>query len=353
MEYRRNIKPENNLINLNECQKKINDKNIFIGKGGQGSIYKLESEKCGGIVLKTYHKKTNQKEIYREINILDRVKNLIEKDICPHFLYYYDFFKKDNDINILMEYADGDLEKWIKNYHSDDEWKNMIFQFIIGVHTIQKYLKGYHSDLKPKNIFFKNINHTDTYFKYLVDNKEYYIKNNGNLFILADYGHFQSIFFDDNTITEENILSAIRENQDFDYLKDLPKRIKVTNLLKKYNLKYIKNKFINNKNFNSYYNTEYQKINKEMNNYPINIKDKFLNRNLLYYCLEEKLIDYEKEVNNGLQEEQKSPSEYISTFINNILNEKGDIENILDTYFKEYQEKKDNISKVFNLNKII
>lgn len=354
MEYRQNIKEFNNLKKLDECKQHINKK-TFIGKGGQGTVFKIESPKCGGIVLKTYHKKTNQSEIYKEVNILDRVKKIIDEDICPHFMYYYDFFKSnekdDMMLNILMEYADGDLEKWVKTEHTTEEWKNLLFQFIIGVHVIQKYLKGFHSDLKPKNIFYKNINKKENeYFEYSIDNKKYFIKNHGILFILADYGHLQSTFFDDNIMSEENINSAIRENQDFDFLKDFVKRIKVTNLSKKYNLENLKSKFRDNDKFNTYMKEEHDKINKIMSKYPENIKEKFLLRSLLYYCLEENLIIYS---NEKLEEEQKPPNIESSELIEKILNDKGDIENILDKYFKEYQNKEENIKiiKEFNLNK--
>ena len=37
--------------------------------------------------------------------------------------------KKITIFNIIMEYADGDLEKWVKESNKDDEWKNIIFQF--------------------------------------------------------------------------------------------------------------------------------------------------------------------------------------------------------------------------------
>ena len=354
MEYRHNIKDINNLKNLDECKKQIYDKNRFIGRGGQGSVFKIESEKCGGIVLKTYHKKTNQDEIYKEVNVLDRVKKIIDNNICPHFIYYYDFFKtnENNDIifNIFMEYADGDLEKWVKTEHNMEEWKNLIFQFIIGVHVIQKYLKGFHSDLKPKNIFFKNIKKENGYFEYSINEKKYYLKNIGTLFMLADYGHLQSTFFDSNKMSEEDILSSIRENQDFDFMKDFGNRIKVTNLMNKYKLDDLISKFRDNDKFNTYHKQEKDNIEKIMKNYPLHIREKFLFRSLLYYCLEENLLNYDSEKKN-LQEDQIPPIFQISEFIEKILSEKGDIEIILDKYFKDYQNKEDKIIHKFDLNK--
>ncbi len=351
MEYRQNINRSNNLINLNECKKNINNINKFLGKGGQGSVYKLESKTCGSAVLKTYHKKTNETEIYKEINILDRVKTLIDKDICPHFLYYYDFFKTNDIFNIIMEYADGDLEKWVKESHTSEEWKSIIFQFIIGIHTIQKYLKGFHSDLKPKNIFFIKTD-KDGYYEYLVNNKKYYLKNTGTLLILADYGHFQSILFDKNDLSEEDIQNAIRENQDFDYLRDFSARIQVSNLQKKYQLNDLVSKFRDNSKFNTYLKEESDKIKKDMAKYPQYVIDKFLTRSLLYYCLEEKLINYEKEL-SGLTEELISPPSEITEFIKKILNEKGDIEDILNKYYSNYQENNNyRIIKTFNLNSL-
>ena len=362
MEYRNNNNKFNNLINLDECRKKINNSdNTFLGKGGQGSVYKLESPTCGSVVLKTYHKKTNEKEIYREVNVLDRVKNIIDKDICPHFVYYYDFFKsKDSEnhtiMNIIMEYADGDLEKWVKEVHTEEEWISMIFQFITGVHTIQKYLKGFHSDLKPKNIFFKEIkNGKDNYFEYQIDKNKYYIKNTGYLFMLADYGHFQSSIFDNNNMADSDIQIAIRDNKDFNFMKDFVKRIKVSNLLDKYKLNDLINMFSKNNDFKEYLEKEKKEINKTMSHLPKHILDKFLTRNILYYCLEKDLIDYNKEKKLGLKESMIPPDSKISKFIEDILSEEGDIEIILDKYYKNYQIKSEklNIIKSFNLNQML
>jgi hypothetical protein len=255
-----------------------------------------------------------------------------------------------------MEYADGDLEKWVKEAHTEEEWLSMIFQFITGVHTIQKYLKGFHSDLKPKNIFFKKIsNGKDNYFEYKVNNKSYYIKNTGYLFMLADYGHFQSSFFDDNELSDSIIQNAIRDNKDFEFMKHFVQRIQVSNLMEKYSLNLLLNNLSKNEEFKNYYEKEKKEINKNMGHLPKHIIDKFLIRNILYYCIENNLIDYEKEKSKGLKEIMIPPDAKISKFIEDILSEKGDIEDILDKYYKNYQVKSEklNVTKTFNLNQIL
>ena len=365
MEYRHNIKNNNNLINLSECKKKIYDRsnNVFLGKGGQGTVYKIESPTCGGCVLKVYHNKTENKQIYREINILDRVKKIIDDNICPNFLYYYDFFKisENNNIkmNILMEYADGDLEKWVRENHNNTEWTSMIFQFVCGVHVIQKYLKGFHSDLKPKNIFFIKINKSENeFFEYIINTKSYYLPNTGYLFLLADYGHFQSLFFDDNDMSQDDIQSAIRENQDFDFMRDFLKRIQVTNLLKKYNLEKLNEKFKNNLKYQTYYKKELNIINKEMKKYPKQVKDKFMNRNLLYFCLEENLINYDmeikdiKDIKDSSSQEQILPDNTIKELLETVLSDKDNIDKLFEKYFMNYTNKTDNMKIIekFNLN---
>ena len=358
MEYRHNIKTNNNLINLSECKKKIYDRsnNVFLGKGGQGSVYKIESPTCGGCVLKVYHHKTENKQIYREINILDRVKKIIDDNICPNFIYYYDFFKisenNNTKINILMEYADGDLEKWVRESHTELEWLSLVFQFICGVHVIQKYLKGYHSDLKPKNIFFIKINNSNNeFFEYIINTKSYYLPNTGYLFLLADYGHFQSQFFDDNYISQEDIQSAIRENQDFDYMRDFIKRIQVTNLLQIYNIKKLNDKFKNNEKYQVYYKNELDKINKDLKKYPKHVTNKFINRNLLYFCLEENLINYDKDFKN-IETKEILPDKKIKQFLETVLSDKDNIDKLFEKYFMDFTNKKDNmkIIKTFNLN---
>ena len=123
-------------------------------------------------------------------------------------------------------------------------------------------------------------------------------------------------------------MNAIRENQDFDYMKDFSKRIMVSNLLKKYQLNNITNKFRDNSKFNTYYKEERDIIMKSMKGFPQHVIDKFLTRSLLYYLLEHNYINYVDEVKNGLKEEMIPPSIKIQEFIEKVLNEKGDIEDI-------------------------
>jgi len=335
MNYRKNINKNNNLIELTECKKKLSDNNTLIAKGKYGTIYKIESIKCGSVILKTFHKKINEKEIYRELNILDRVRSIIDNNICPHFLYYYDFFKIDNNINILIEYADGDLEKWAKTKHTDKEWKVLIFQFLTGVYVIQKYLKGFHSNLCPKNIFYINTQKTNKYYEYLIDTEKYYIPDINCLFLLADYSNFQSLFLDDNTLTETDINNAMRENQDFNYLQIFNKKIMINNLIKKYNLENLKKKFGNNNKFQDYC----------FKNQKLDIIK------ILDFCITENIIDYEEEVINNLNQEQYPASKKIRNFINTILTNYSDINLIIDKHFKEFKKKQDNIIQSFNLNK--
>lgn len=136
-------------------------------------------------------------------------------------------------------------------------------------------------------------------------------------------------------------------------MRDFVKRIQVTNLIKKYDINKLKEKFRDNNEFLSYFKLESDKIHKEFKGYPEGVINKYLNRNLLYYCLEHNLIIYNAENINDSQE-QKTPSEKITKFLESILDEKGDIEDLLDKYFKDYQNKKiKNIKKIFNLNKNI
>ena len=90
----------------------------------------------------------------REYYYLSKVKQIIDDNICPNFIYMYE---KYNNF-LLMEYADGDLESFFKiKKFSDEIFYSMILQILIGILVLHKNLKTFHNDLKPKNIFYKKI----------------------------------------------------------------------------------------------------------------------------------------------------------------------------------------------------
>ena len=54
LDYRNNIDDELNLKNINKCVELIDENKIlFIEKGQQGEIFKVKSNECGSVIIKS------------------------------------------------------------------------------------------------------------------------------------------------------------------------------------------------------------------------------------------------------------------------------------------------------------
>lgn len=285
----------NNIIDLNKCYNIIDNinKNNFIGKGGDGIVYKIESNVCGIAVVKIFKKIDDMKN---EIKILTKLKNIIDDNNCPNFIYM--FGNKNN--KVIFEYCDGDLEKWFEEEHSYEEWYSVLFQLYMGIFFMNKIINISHNDLKPKNILFKKIK--KSIFRYKIDDKTYDIDNYGILVLIADFTKYNSN----------------KENLDLQNLLDIPNRIKINNIIKlnKYNTKDIYNEYKANHKFIEYYNLKKEDADNIFNNNNC-IKDKFFLKSLIYYLVENNLINYDIKLKDELF---KSPPNKIIELINKLDN---------------------------------
>lgn len=277
-----------NLLKIGESYKFPNYTLKYIAKGGNGYVYLLSSKKCGFIVVKnTLISIETENEIY----FLEKVRDIIEKRICPNFLYNYIYENINNTYILFSEFANGTLETWLTDHHSIYEWNNCLFQILYGVYVMQNKMGTYHGDMKPKNILFKNIQNNT--FKYNILDKTFYITTK-YLFLIADFGKSQSIYKENNKISNESIMAFIKNNADLENIEALPKRILVSAVEKKYNGDlYNFHKFmlsVKDNGYNSYYYSEKNKINVELKKYPNNVKNKMLLRSLIYYAIEKKYI---------------------------------------------------------------
>ena len=181
-----------NLLNLNKCYeyaKNINNnKNIIeIGSGASGIVYLINNEDCGTVVVKKYNK-THTNSFNKETNALFAVKQLIIKNICPHYIFMYGFNKKDE--TILLEYADGDIKKLYNNFDiklTNDFIYSFFFQILYAIMCQNELCNISHNDILPNNILKKSID-KDKIFVYNINNKKFYIPTFGNLFMITDYG---------------------------------------------------------------------------------------------------------------------------------------------------------------------
>ena len=308
----------------------------YLGSGGQGRVYLLSEEECGKIVIKiikSYDDNNN------ELLIVPYVKRIIEDYVSPNFLYIYGYEKIKNYTVIFSEYANGTLEDWLKTKHSYEEWRSFLFQFLSAVVVLQTVLKSYHSDLKPKNIFYKNLINKPV-FEYNIQEKKYYVPTHGNLFLISDFGHVQSLMFKKNKLNKDSIELNIKNNIDLEHIIDLHKRIIVNSIEKVYTYGEMLNiiKKNNDLYFDNYLKSKKEEIDKNLSKYPEHVKKKMLYRSVAYYILEKKYIDLEAIPDNSMI--MKLPPIKI---INEIENWK-DHDNILDILetFSEFK----NVSSV-------
>jgi len=236
---RENINTLNNLIN----NFIINQSNItievnyqlvkYIDYGGSCIIYLIKDNLNNELILKIMN---NADDEFKNMSFLS---NLVKEDKTPHFVRLYDYFKL-NPINtidsviipplikmditkinnfsdgtkisaLVMEKFDGNLINLLtlymvniidrinnKSYKSEedkrlrDKYLNNLREFhiqiFITILTFHSYY-GYHADCQYKNFFYKTIPYSENeYFKYKIFDTDYYIKNNGFLIVLGDYG---------------------------------------------------------------------------------------------------------------------------------------------------------------------
>ena len=145
----------------------IYERDKELGKGGFGSVYKIQKKKNGKffalkqIVVKAPNKvKCIQKAIQNMI-LLRNEKNIVKIfDVYRQDNFVGNFLKKiysekDNAVCffIIMEFCEnGDLDKAIENKSFIKEKDKLAYQIINAVHSCHRE-KIAHRDLKPQNIF--------------------------------------------------------------------------------------------------------------------------------------------------------------------------------------------------------
>jgi len=283
------------MINNNSGTFQIDNNKIiydFIGKGGKGTVFSLQindkdnNKNNGTVALKRASGNEN------EMLLLKLMSGYVDSQISPHFLLVYNVTSINNKNYIVMEKIDGNLNTWLEQVHSDDEWMSFLFQITMGIYVMKNYGKTYHHDLKPKNILYKNINEKDSYLEYRLNKETYYIPLFDKLFIIGDFGDGQSLLLDKNKLTSDQIKNKLQTNADFLYIQTLIKRIQVDNIIKNYNM----NKLLeilkeNNINYSQYYKKEKEGIDVSMKKYPQSMRDFMLLKAMAYFVIENNLYD--------------------------------------------------------------
>ena len=133
-------------------------------------------------------------------------KKAIENKIIHIPLYYFDITCdikindpqypkniRNNKYSILLyEYADGDLNNYIKTFKLDaDIFKNMYEQLFMCIFIINSF-NYIHNDTNSGNFLWRKIPKGGC-FHYIINNDDYYIENIGILWMIWDYSYAEKI----------------------------------------------------------------------------------------------------------------------------------------------------------------
>ena len=127
-----------------------------LGKGAFGRVYKVKN------------KDDNKYYVIKKILIngaskeeLDKIKNeakILSKLNSEYIVKYYNSFEGDNSFNIVMEYCDLDLRKYINMQSNNQKLldKDIIYNLILDICQGLEEIHSQnliHRDLKPENLF--------------------------------------------------------------------------------------------------------------------------------------------------------------------------------------------------------
>ena len=299
-------------LTLFNSKKDITINNIkyeYVGKGGQGVVYKINDYAIKIIPVEKYHDK--------EYKIGSYLNGLLNS-VTINFVKVYEKMDMNKFIILKMDYIHGKFVDWMYKKHTDKEYINMILQILINLRILQIKINLYHRDMKPKNILYKDLD-TNVNFTYELNDKKYTIDTN-IIFYITDFGHSISDITDDNNVTN-NVY--ITHDSDLYELSMLHQRIKVDRILKQYKMNDLINIASKNEHFKGYYDNEKKKIEEKMKTYPEFIKQKHLTRNIAYFILENNLLNIDI-------------SDIMSIKIENILESllNDDIDKIIDRLYE-------------------
>ena len=235
--YLKSIKEGNNCVRLYNIDEKTNKpifrigRNIILDK-------QIGSDSAFGIVFLSHYKTnvkygnrfdklnkfavkiTDQSEYNKkEIEILEKLTNIVRKEICPHFPISYGYLECSNPLlksNISNDYsivkdmnntffninpyitnktklyiqinelASGDLSNLLSSSDKRDEL-NIIAQTLISIMFFHNLTNSFHNDAHTGNFLYHKIK-PGGYFHYNIYGKDYYLENQGYLWVIWDFG---------------------------------------------------------------------------------------------------------------------------------------------------------------------
>lgn len=180
-----------------------------IGRGSFGKVYLGELDGFP-IVVKEQNLEADDLENIndrdpREVQLMTMTNELLKGDSSPHFPFVYDIALCDSCeygqkcFLTFMEPADGTLS----DLNGELTWlqqESALQQCLLGIDALHSQLGIFHFDIKRANVLLKIIPHGG-FFEYVIGTDTFFIKNEGFLCMLTDFGLakcFKPKFFPDN-----------------------------------------------------------------------------------------------------------------------------------------------------------
>lgn len=324
---------DNNIIKelLSDYTTHNIDGNIYhyLGKGGEGVVYRLDET-----VIKIYTK-IEMNMIVKEFYLFGLLQELkpINKNVITIDRYYLSL---SNPV-LVMELMDGDLTKWctfmVENKddsvkHLSDEkfdelWLGMIFQVTYGLMFLN-HLNILHTDTKSKNILYKKSD--ATYDDYMINGKTYTIPFE-YVFKIADFGAIQILGAGSNRMNDDEIIERIKKREDLYELSRIMYRMIVNFGINDYNWSHINEFLKKDKLYREYRDQQKDKLNKELSHMPQKIRDRMLLRSLIYYAIENNIINSEEIIT---KHSLRIPSSKVSNVLDKLTD--TNIKNVFDLF---------------------
>lgn len=348
------IKDNSDCLTLARLQTQLTNKNTFITTGGHSTIYKktvnIDNDSIDiAIKEQAEDKMVNKKHIvWVEYGVLKKCNELVLKKVTQNLPLIYDMniCKNDNKIIFYNELASGDFIDWLYDDHSEDEWMSFLFQFWCGLYVLQKHVKLVHNDLRLGNVLYHKINKDKVninkdkvninkeYWKYTIDGIDYFIPNEGYVFIIWDFG--SSDLIDSNT-SQDVRYNKLKANIDLHFFHDLYNRIRVLILMDKYSLSELESFF---KTSDEVYYLKGKKNECEMKFRKYGRYDEKCKIAMIYYLIENNRFDElnKKSVNKDIDKIVKLPPLKIMKLLKELSDNNYDYNDVLKMiYNPKYQ----------------
>lgn len=90
---------------------------------------------------------------------------------------------------LILEYFDGDIYSILIQHRKDNEIIKCIYsQLLLSIYLFHNKFNYYHNDAHLKNFLYKKVVNDNKYYHYNISTNNYYIKNEGYVIVLSDFG---------------------------------------------------------------------------------------------------------------------------------------------------------------------